>query len=152
KYYVIGFAQKALRDEVGAQAAFLKAKSVIDEQMKRRSDDARIHAQAAKVLACLGNKEAALQEAQRATELLPENKDAFGGPEMTAAVAQVHAILGNNADAVEILEALLNRPSWITVEGLKADPIWDPLRNDPRFQALQNKYGAKDKGELISSG
>ena len=143
KYYVIGFAQNALRDQVSARAAFLKAKSVVDEQLKRSPDDARIHAQLAKVLACLGKKDSALQEAQRATELLPENKDAFGGPEITAAVAQVHAILGNNADAVEILEALLSRPSWITVEGLKADPIWDPLRNVPRFQALLNKYGGE---------
>jgi len=29
------------------------------------------------------------------------------------------------------------------VPGLKINPIWDPLRNDPRFQALIDKYGAK---------
>jgi tetratricopeptide (TPR) repeat protein len=143
KYYVIGFAQKALHDRVGAQTAFLKAKSVADAQLRQSPDDASIRAQLAKVLACLGEKEAALLEAQRARELLPENKDAFGGPEITAAAAQVHAILGNNADAVKILEELLSRPSWITVEGLKADPVWDPLRNDPRFQALLKKYSGK---------
>ena len=143
KYYVIGFAQQALNDSVGAQTAFLKAKDVASAQLKQSPDDARVHAQSAKVLACLGEKDAALLEAQRARELLPENKDAFGGPEITAAAAQVHAILGNNADAVKILEELLRRPSWITVEGLKADPVWDPLRNDPRFQALLKKYGGK---------
>ena len=95
------------------------------------------------MLACLGEKEAALLEAQRARELLPETKDAFGGQEITAAVAEVHAILGNNAHAIEILEGLLSRPSWVAVEGLKVDPVWDPLRNDPRFQALLNNYGGK---------
>jgi eukaryotic-like serine/threonine-protein kinase len=143
KYYVIGFAQQALNDSVGAQTAFLKAKDIASAQLKQSPDDARVHAQSAKVLACLGEKDAALLEAQRARELLPENKDAFGGPEITAAAAQVHAILGNNADAVKILEELLSRPSWITVAGLKADPVWDPLRNDPRFQALLKKYGGK---------
>jgi len=143
KYYVIGFAQQALNDSVGAQTAFLKAKDVASAQLKQSPDDARVHAQSAKVLACLGEKDAALLEAQRARELLPENKDAFGGPEITAAAAQVHAILGNNADAVAILDGLLSRPSWITAEGLKADPVWDPLRNDPRFQALLKKYGGK---------
>ena len=143
KYYVIGFAQQELNDSVGARMAFLKAKDVASAQLKQSPDDARVHAQSAKVLACLGEKDAALLEAQRARELLPENKDAFGGPEITAAAAQVHAILGNNADAVKILEELLRRPSWITVEGLKADPVWDPLRNDPRFQALLKKYGGK---------
>ena len=56
---------------------------------------------------------------------------------------RTHAILGNNARAIEILEGLLSRPSWVAVEGLRVDPVWDPLRNDPHFQALLNKYGRK---------
>ena len=97
----------------------------------------------AKVLAYLGEKDAALAEARRATDLLPESKDAFGGPEIATGVAEVHAIVGDNARAIEILDGLLSRPSAVTVQGLKVNPIWDPLRNDPRFQALLNKYGGK---------
>jgi TolB-like protein/Tfp pilus assembly protein PilF/predicted Ser/Thr protein kinase len=143
KYYGIGVARKALHDEAAAQAAFLKAKTIAEAQLKQSPGDARIHALSAKVLACLGEKGGALLEAQRATELLPESKDAFFGPEITASVAEVHAILGNNARAIEILEGLLSRPSWVAVEGLRVDPVWDPLRNDPHFQALLNKYGRK---------
>ena len=143
KYYGVGVARKAFHDETAAQAAFLKAKSIAEAQLKQTPDDARIHAQSAKVLAWLGEKDAALLEAQRASELLPESKDAFGGQEITAAVAEVYAVLGNNDHAIEILEGLLSRPSWIAVEGLKVDPVWDPLRKDPRFQALLNKYSRK---------
>ena len=143
KYYLIGFARKVLQDEAGARAAFLKAKSAAEEQLKKSPDAADAHIQLAKVLACLGEKDAALSEAQRATELLPESKDAFGGPEISEGMAQVHATLGDNARALEILDGLLSRPSNVTVQGLKVNPIWDPLRNDPQFQALLNKYGAK---------
>ena len=143
KYYLIGFARKALQDEPAARAAFLKAKDLLEAQLKESPDAADIHIQLAKVLAYLGEKDAALAEARRASELLPESKDAFGGPEIAAGVAEVHAILGDNGRAIEILDGLLNRPSAVTVQGLKVNPIWDPLRNDPRFQALIDKYGAK---------
>jgi tetratricopeptide (TPR) repeat protein len=143
KYYSIGFARKALHDEAGAREAFLKAKNAVEGELKRSPDIEKTHIQLAKVLAQLGEKDAALAEAQRATELLPESKDAFGGPEITAGVAEVYSILGDSDRAIEILDGLLSRPSAVTVEGLKVNPIWDPLRSDPRFQALLQKYGGK---------
>jgi len=143
KYYLIGFARKALQDEAGARAVFLRAKELLDAQLKESPDAADMHIQLAKVLAYLGEKDAALAEARRATELVPESKDAFGGPEIAAGVAEVHAILGDNGRAIEILDRLLSRPSAVTVQGLKVNPIWDSLRSDPRFQALIDKYGAK---------
>jgi len=143
KYFLIGFARKALQDEAGARAAFLKAKDLLEGQLKGSPDAEDMHIQLAKVLAYLGEKDAALTEARRATELRPESKDAFGGPEIAAGVAEVHAVLGENDRAIEILDGLLSRPSAVTVQGLKVNPIWDPLRNDPNFQALLTKYSGK---------
>ena len=143
KYYIIGFAKEALHDEPGARAAFLKAKSVVEQQLKQSPDLAEAHIQLAKVLAHLGEREGALAEAERATELLPESKDALGGPEIATAAAEVYAILGDNNGAIEILDRLLSQPSEVTVQGLRVNPIWDPLRSDPRFQALMQKYADK---------
>jgi len=143
KYYYIGFARKALQDEAAARAAFLKAKNAVEEQLKRTPDNADTHVELAKVLAFLSERDSALAEAQRATELLPETKDAFGGPEVMAGVAEVYAILGESDRAIEILDRLLSRPSGVTTQALKINPIWDPLRRDPRFQGLIDKYGAK---------
>ena len=143
KYYVIGFARKALQDDTGARAAFEKARGAIEEQLKRSPDVAELHIQLAKVLAQLNQRDSALAEARRASELQPESKDAFGGPEITEGVAQVYAILGENGRAIEILDELLSRPSAVTVQSLKINPTWDPLRNDPGFQALLSKYAGK---------
>jgi TolB-like protein/Tfp pilus assembly protein PilF len=143
KYYCIGFARKALEDEPGARAAFQKAKSIAEDNVKRSPDSEEAHLQLAKSLAQLGENEFALAEAQRASELLPESKDAFGGPEIATGVAEVYAILGDNDRVIEVLDGLLTRPSGITAQGLKVNPIWDPVRADPRFQALIEKYGDK---------
>lgn len=143
KYFAIGLAQKGLHDETNARAALLKAKNICEEQLKQKPDEPDMHVQLAKLNAWLGERDAALSEAQRATQLRPESKDAFEGPQITGQVAEVHAILGDNDRAIELLDGLLNRPSDLTVANLKLNPAWDPLRNDPRFQALLTKYGDK---------
>ena len=143
KYFGIGFARKGLHDEPGARAAFLKAKSIAEDNLKKSPNSADAHLQLAKALAQLGEKEVALAEAQHASELLPESKDAFGGAEIAAGVAEVYAILGDNDRVIDVLDGLLTRPSSITAQGLKINPIWDPVRGDPRFQALIEKYGGK---------
>jgi TolB-like protein/Tfp pilus assembly protein PilF len=143
KYLSIGIAQKALGDDAAARTAFLKAKDILEEQVKQRPDGADLHVQLAKILALLGEKDAAIAEAQRAMDLRPESKDAFEGPPITEQAAQVYAILGDNARAVELLDGLLKRPSEVTLQALKINPVWDPLRNDPGFQALFTKYAGK---------
>jgi TolB-like protein/Flp pilus assembly protein TadD len=143
KYFDIGFARKALQDEPGARAAFLRAKSAAQDELKRNPDAAKLHMQLAKTLAFLGEKDAALAEAQRASELQPESRDAFEGPDITEGMAEVQAILGEKDRAIEILDGLLSRPSALTVQNLQIDPIWDPLRSDPRFQDLLTKYSGK---------
>jgi TolB-like protein len=143
KYYLIGFARKALHDEAGARTAFLQAKELLEAPLKKSPDSPDLRIQLAKILAYLGEKDAALSEARRAAEILPESKDAFGGPEITGGVAEVYGILGENGRAIELLDGLLGRPSHLTVSILKLSPVWDPLRSDPRFQALIDKYSAK---------
>jgi tetratricopeptide (TPR) repeat protein len=143
KYFAIGIAQKGLGDDTAAHAAFVKAKDIFEEQLKQKPDDAELRVQLAKLLAWLGEKDAALAEAQRATDLRPESRDAFEGPQITEQVAQVYAILSENARAIDLLEGLLNRPSEVTLQTLKLNPAWDPIRDDPAFQALFAKYAGK---------
>ena len=136
KYYYIGSARKFLRDEEGAREAFLKAKNAVEEELNKSPDSEDAHIELAEVLAYLREREVAVAEAQRASELLPESKDTLQGPLITGGVAEVYAILGDNDRAIQILHGLLSRPSDITVESLKINPIWDPLRADPAFQKL----------------
>ena len=123
-----------------AQAAFLKEKALAEAAVREAPNEASRHASLGRVLAYLGEKEAAIAEAKRATELLPESIDAFSGPGIGAALAEVYAVTGENANAIELLDGLLSRPSELTVPVLKLDPAWDPLRNDPAFQQLIAKY------------
>src|SRR2546429_2160610 len=131
-----------LDDQVDAHSAFERARIIAERLVRESPDDAARHGQLGLILAGLGPKNAAIPEGKRAVELLPESQDAFDGPEVTAVLAQIYAWTGEHDQAFGLLDHLLVVPNGITVPGLKLDPIWDPLRKDPRYQALIDKYSA----------
>src|SRR5689334_23009451 len=80
KYIAIGAAKRGLGDEAGAREAFLKAKERAEEFEKQNPDVANVVSLLAEIHAWLGERDAAITGINRALELLPESKDAFGGP------------------------------------------------------------------------
>jgi hypothetical protein len=72
--------------------------------------------------------------------LLPESVDAFSGPGLTQALAEVYMVTGENAKAIELIDGLLSRPAELTVAFLKIDPEVDRLRGDPEFQNVLAKH------------
>jgi tetratricopeptide (TPR) repeat protein len=131
-------------DKPRAQIEFEKARVVSEELLRDAPEDPARHAQHGLILAALGQKAEAIKEGKKAVELLPESQDAFDGPRRTAALAQIHAWTGESNEAFRLLDHLLSVPNGLVVPLLKLDPVWDPLRKDPRFQALIDKYATRD--------
>jgi TolB-like protein/Flp pilus assembly protein TadD len=128
-------------DEVKARTALEQARVVSDQLLRAAPEDAARHGQHGLILAALGLKQEAIAEGKRAVELLPESQDAYDGPQATATLAQIYAQTGELDEAFRLLDHLLAVPAHgLTVPMLKLDPAWDPLRKDPRYQALIDKY------------
>ncbi len=64
--------------------------------------------------------------------------DSLSGPVLSEAIAVARAHLGETDAAVEAVSRLLQEPgeNSLTPALLRANPVWDPLRSDPRFQKL----------------
>jgi TolB-like protein/Tfp pilus assembly protein PilF len=82
----------------------------------------------------LGDKTAALEQARRA--LAQYDTDAVDKPRVEAVLAQIQAKFGDVESAISALSHLLEVPAGITRADLRFNPMWDPLRQDPRFQKL----------------
>src|SRR5207253_4867846 len=82
----------------------------------------------------LGEKAKALDQAQRAVR--DYTTDAVSKPAAETTLAQIQARFGDFDSAIAALPHLLEVPAGITVADLKLNPLWDPLRKDPRFIKL----------------
>lgn len=88
------------------------------------------------MLAELGQREQAIRQGTRATELLTLDMDAWGATYMLENLALIHAVSGEPEAAIELLEQLLSIPGDLTRNYLARSPEWEALRDHPDFIAL----------------
>ena len=131
-------------DEEKARAAFMRAR---EEQQKFVQADPNF-APPICILglidAGLGRKKEALEEAQRALDLMPVTKDLSNGTDMLQYGAIVAAWAGEKDLACERLSAAVSHPSVLSYGRLKLLPWWDPLRGDPRFEKIVASLAPKE--------
>ena len=69
--------------------------------------------------------------------MMPISKDAYMGTELINYLAEIYMMCGEHEAAIDQIETLLSRPgSYLSIGILRVDPIWDPVRSNPRFKRL----------------
>jgi serine/threonine-protein kinase len=117
------------------------AVTLLRQRLQDRSEDAQYHIALARSEALRGNRQAALRAIDRAVELRPVSRDAYNGPDVLTARAVTLTLIGEHEEAVEQLEELLAMPAYVTTNGLRMNPVFAPLRGNPRFQRLVSPVG-----------
>ncbi len=140
--FMLGLSQQRAGDVAAARATYQSAVQDIQRQLNKVARDsfqeAELRANLGRAYAGLGEAASAIAEGQKAMAMHPTSEDPLEGPAEEERMAHIYALLGDADHAIPILKRLLQIPSGaiITLALLRLDPIWDPIRNDPRFQEL----------------
>jgi serine/threonine-protein kinase len=130
-------------DRLQARAAFDSALALIDSVLRKLPDDWRVRAARGLALAGLGRSDEARREARWLEQSVVYRKDAFAGPLCAEARARVLAQAGDADAALDQIDRLLAKPAFFSIHSLRLDPLYDPIRNQPRFKALLAKYAER---------
>jgi serine/threonine-protein kinase len=136
----LALAQERAGDVAAARATYQRAAQELQRRLEKVApgtfQEAELDARLGIAYAGLGEAASAVSEGQKAMALKPTSKDPFEGPGIEEAMARIYALLGDADHAIPLLERLLQLPYPITPALLRLDPVWDQIRNDPRFQKL----------------
>lgn len=116
--------------------ANMEAKRVALFALTLRPDDPKLLGDLAIAEAGLGQHEEALRHARHAVEILPPSVDAVAGPACVMRLAQVLALTGDRNGVFNKLSELVKQPFGLSFGDLKLNPMWDALRDDPRFISI----------------
>ena len=140
----LGWAQEVAGDNDAARESWRQARSEMEPFLKEQPDNYSLIGDLALINMDLGDKAAALALSDRAIAANPIEQNAVTGPVPIEVLARVTARMGEPDRAISVLQKLLSIPYSgafafgvpLTPALLRLDPMFDPLRNDPRFQKL----------------
>lgn len=135
---LLAWACAARGDAAKANSLYTEVHAQLQAAVRDRPDDWDLHMGLAFAAAGIGAKDEAIAEGRRVAELLPVSRDAFAGTEMQSHLARLYVRIGENDQAIALLQQGMSAPAGMFISPgiLRVDPVWDPLRSDPRFQKL----------------
>jgi TolB-like protein/class 3 adenylate cyclase/Flp pilus assembly protein TadD len=136
KFLQLGLIYYIKSEKALARIHFEEARKVLEDKLKVLPDDSRIYSSLGIAFAGLGMNEEAINASKKALELMNISIDAMRGRIREWDFARTLMMVGEYEEAIKKIDFLLDQYGNISVEQIKIDPFWDPLRDMDTFKEL----------------
>lgn len=136
KPLALGRVYSFAKEHAKARVAFETARSILERSVQEKPNDPYQRMYLAETYARLGRHDDAIREADQAVAILPESKDHWAGLELQCRLAAIYVTVGDFDSALPVIQHCVDLPAGLFISDLKFDPVWEPIRNDPRFEAI----------------
>jgi TolB-like protein/Flp pilus assembly protein TadD len=125
-------------DEQRANTEFSRARTRLQRSVAEHPDDVASLSCLGLVEVFLGDKEDGIRKCREAVEMSPSRVrvNTCLGSLLRLNLAAVYAWCAQPDSAIDVLAGMMGKPVGPRYGELKFNPIWDPIRDHPRFQEL----------------
>ena len=137
---MIALIYKYLKKDKLSRIYFDSSKIELEKKFLTNPEDIRLPLSLSITYAGLGEKSKSLAAFNKALKLAPKNVEILPKVTQVSYLARLYTLVGDYSNAFKQLDYLLSNYTGFSVNRLKLDPTYDPLRNLPGYKTIIDKY------------
>lgn len=142
---MLAFVYRYMNNDDAARKYFKSTEVKLKDMLSSTPDDNRLRFALSITYAGLGLKDKAVSELETAFKSDPSWLERKMKYTRISYLATIYILTGDYEDALKQIDQLLSNPTGFSVNRLKLDPLYDPLRNLPGYKEIITKYSVKDQ-------
>jgi len=140
KYLYYAFIYGFINNHESEHSYYDSARILLEKKIIEMPKEPSLYSALSIAYAGLNLDDRAIKTIKKATELMPLSKDAWDGTYFVEDLALIYVMLGKYPEALEQIQYLLSIPGNLSIKILELDPKWAPLKNQPEFKKILEKY------------
>jgi TolB-like protein/Tfp pilus assembly protein PilF len=144
-YYTstLALLQQFSGDTAAAHVTWQQVQTKVEQLRRSKGGDSELEGLAASAYVGLGDKTKAFAIMKEAQMVVLASKDELMAAYFSETMVRITAQAGEKELALDQLAISAQKPYGVTYGDLKLNPLWDPLRGDPRFEKIAASLAPK---------
>ena len=141
---MLALVYKYMNNNDEALKYFKSSEVKLENMLSNKPDDNRLRFALSISYAGMGMKDKAINELETAFKSDPSWSERRINYERISYLSTIYTLTGDYDNALKQIDQLLSNPTGFSINRLKLDPLYDPLRNLQAYKKIIKKYSVEN--------